>query len=85
VRYKVPIVITDSLVSDVGLAYNKLGQVASVTQADPDGAGPLPRPVTLYAYSADGRKPADPLGHVTAHSYDDLERLLTTIRTVPGR
>jgi len=51
----------------------------SVTQPDPDGAGPLTAPVTTFAYDAVGQllSTTDPLGRTTGYTYDSMGRQLT--------
>ena len=46
---------TDKLGKVSTYAHNSRGQVTSVTQPDPDGAGPLTSPVTTLAYDTLGR------------------------------
>ena len=56
--------------------YDALGRKTKETQADPDGSGPLGRPVTSFVYDADGNLTAvtDPRGFTTAYAYDGLGR-----------
>ena len=56
--------------------YDALGRKTKETQADPDGTGPLGRPVTAFAYDADGNLASitDPRGFTTAYAYDGLGR-----------
>ncbi len=53
------------------------GNTTSMTQPDPDGAGPLAAPVTSYTYDAAGNllTETDPLGNVTTYLYDSLDRV----------
>lgn len=56
--------------------YDALGRKTKETQADPDGTGPLGRPVTSFTYDADGNlaSSTDPRGFTTAFAYDGLGR-----------
>ncbi len=53
------------------------GNTTSMTQPDPDGAGPLTAPVTSYTYDTSGNllTETDPLGNVTTYAYDSLDRV----------
>jgi RHS repeat-associated protein len=65
----------------------------TVTEADPDGVGPLLAPVTSYLYDANGNRTqvtgpdpdgAGPRGAaVTTYGYDDMNRLRTTTSADP--
>ena len=64
--------------------YNKLGQVLTETQPDPDGtSGSLARPVTTYTYDANGNllTVTDALGHVTTYYYDEHDRKIMVKET----
>jgi RHS repeat-associated protein len=65
--------------------YDALGRKTKETQADPDGIGPLGRPVTAFAYDADGNLTAvtDPRGFTTASAYDGLGRKITETSADP--
>jgi RHS repeat-associated protein len=65
--------------------YDALGRKTKETQADPDGTGPLGRPVTSFAYDADGNLTSvtDPRGFTTAYAYDGLGRKITETSTDP--
>ena len=56
--------------------YDALGRKTKETQADPDGLGPLTRPVTIFSYDADGNLViiTDPRGFTTTFAYDHLGR-----------
>jgi RHS repeat-associated protein len=65
--------------------YDVLGRKTKETQADPDGTGPLGRPVTSFAYDADGNLTSvtDPRGFTTAYAYDGLGRKITETSADP--
>jgi YD repeat-containing protein len=75
--------VTDPLGNITTTAYDALGRVTSVTQADPDDAGAQTSPVTSYVYDANGNTLSitDPNGNVTTSSYDALNRQIS--RTDP--
>ncbi|NCY01809.1 MAG: hypothetical protein EBX36_02600, partial [Planctomycetia bacterium] len=56
--------------------YDALGRRTKETRADPDGAGPLDRPVTSFSFDADGHPVAvtDPRGFTTTYAWDGLGR-----------
>ena len=65
--------------------YDALGRKTSETQADPDGTGPLARPVTSFSYDADGNllTVTDPRGFTTTYAYDNLGRKITETSADP--
>jgi RHS repeat-associated protein len=65
--------------------YDALGRKTKETQADPDGAGPLGRPVTSFIYDADGNLTSviDPRGFTTAYAYDGLGRKISETSADP--
>ena len=65
--------------------YDALGRKTKESQADPDGTGPLGRPVTSFVYDADGNLTAvtDPRGFTTAYAYDGLGRKITETSADP--
>jgi RHS repeat-associated protein len=65
--------------------YDALGRKTKEMQADPDGTGPLGRPVTSFAYDADGNLASitDPRGFTTAYAYDGLGRKITETSADP--
>jgi RHS repeat-associated protein len=65
--------------------YDALGRKTKETQADPDGTGPLGRPVTSFAYDADGNLTSvtDPRGFTTAFAYDGLGRKISETSADP--
>jgi YD repeat-containing protein/autotransporter-associated beta strand protein len=65
--------------------YDALGRKTKQTQADPDGAGPLARPITTFSYDADGNLLAvtDPRGFTTTYAYDNLGRRITETSADP--
>ena len=66
-------------------AYDALDRKTSVTQPDPDGAGPLAAPVTRYGYDADGNvvSVTDPRGGVTTTAYDRAGRKTSVTQPDP--
>ena len=62
-------------------AYDALNRPISITEADPDGDGPLTAPVTLFTYDGAGNllTSTDAVGKVTENKYDVLDRLVQTI------
>ncbi len=57
-------------------AYDALGRTLTVTEPDPDGAGPLAAPLTTYAYDDDGDMVSETtLDGTTSYQYDALGRL----------
>lgn len=71
--------VTDHLGNQTTLAYNALDILTSVTHPDPDGAGPLARPITSYAYDPLKRLSGitDPDNGTTGFTYDEAGNLLT--------
>jgi autotransporter-associated beta strand protein/YD repeat-containing protein len=65
--------------------YDALGRKTKETQADPDGTGPLGRPVTSFAYDADGNLASvtDPRGFTTAYASDGLGRKISETSADP--
>jgi YD repeat-containing protein len=65
--------------SSTSYEYDNLGRRAKETEADPDGSGPLVRPVTVVSYDLDGnlRAVTDPRGFTTTYDYDSLGRKVT--------
>ena len=61
-----PLTSTDGNGKTTDYTYSPAGYVASVTGPDPDGAGPLPLPVTSYTYDGQGNvlTRVDPKGNV---------------------
>lgn len=60
-------------------SYDALGRKIRETQADPDGSGPLSRPVSSWTYDADGNQLSltDPRGFTSSYAYDALGRMTT--------
>ena len=65
--------------------YDALGRKTKETQADPDGTGPLGRPVTSFVYDADGNLSSvtDPRGFATVYAYDGLGRKIAETSADP--
>ena len=65
--------------------YDNLGRKTREWQPDPDGVGPLARPVTSFAYDADGNLTSvtDPRGFTTTYAYDGLGRKIAEISPDP--
>ena len=65
--------------------YDALGRKTKETQADPDGTGPLGRPVTSFVYDADGNLTSvtDARGFTTAFAYDGLGRKIAETSADP--
>lgn len=61
--------------------YDALNRLVKTIEADPDGAGPLPSPVTTYGYDARGNliSTTDAVGNVAQNAYDQLNRLIQSI------
>lgn len=53
--------------------HDNLDRLIRITEADPDGAGPLTSPVSEFAYDAGNNllSQTDPLGNVTSFQYND--------------
>jgi RHS repeat-associated protein len=69
------------------LAYDTAGNLVSVTEPDPDGAGPLAAPVTTYAYDAVTgllTTIVDPRGEVTTMEYDHAGKLSRIVQPCGG-
>lgn len=64
-------------------SYDALGRKIREIQPDPDGSGPLTRPVTSWTYDADGNllSLTDPRGSITSYTVDALGR--KTSETTP--
>ncbi|MEW4451991.1 RHS repeat-associated core domain-containing protein [Bremerella sp. JC817] len=62
--------------------YDALGRQVSITEPDPDGAGPLSAPTTTYTYDDEGDMVSmTTLDGTTSYDYDDLGRI--TKMTMP--
>ena len=57
-------------------AYDTLNRLTRITEADPDGIGPLPSPVTKFVYDAAGNRitTIDAEDSVTQMEYDEMGR-----------
>jgi RHS repeat-associated protein len=74
----------DAKLHRTSYGYDEANHLTSVTAPDPDGAGPVPAPVTQYAHdevgNVDSRRDANQ--HLTEYEYDDADRLARV--TYPG-
>jgi RHS repeat-associated protein len=70
---------TDPLNRVTDYTYTARGQLATITRPDPDGAGPLPRPVTTFTYDVKGRleKVTHPDATFRAFGYNTSDDLTT--------
>ncbi len=59
--------------------YDTLSRLLKQIDPDPDGAGPLASPVSLWTYDAVGNllTSTDAMGHDSKRTYDEMERLIT--------
>ncbi len=79
-----PLTITNARGYTTDFAYYASGNgkslLSTATRPDPDGAGPLGRPVYSFTYNAIGKalNVTDPTGLVTSSSYNAIGDLLTT-------
>ncbi len=79
-----PLTITNAKGYTTDFAYYASGNgkslIATATRPDPDGAGPLGRPVYSFTYNSFGKllSATDPTGLVTSSSYNAIGDLLTT-------
>ncbi len=57
--------------------YDSHNRLTQMTEADPDGSGPLTAPVTIFTYDENGNLATvtDAEGNTTQNQYDDLNRL----------
>lgn len=77
--------VIDGLGRRTQYAYDNLHRLTSLTQADPDGTGPMTSPVWHFGYDATGNRTSmtDPLGNVTQYLYDVRGRRSGTIQPDP--
>lgn len=70
---------TDAQGGVTSLVFDTYGNVLSQTDPDPDGAGPLARPVTLYTYDSLNRvtNKIDALNKYTYYTYDVAGNLIS--------
>ncbi len=70
----------DELGHRYSYVYDELNRLRTVIQPDPDGPGPLSRPVTRIEYDRAGNatKITDGLGNVERFEYDPLDRLVVS-------
>jgi RHS repeat-associated protein len=68
------------------LAYDGSGRLTSVTQPDPDGAGPQTSPVTTYGYNTAGLLSTitNPRGEITQIEYDHARKVSKIIQPCGG-
>ena len=76
----------DALGRTTSYDHDDLDRLVTVTQPDPDGAGPKPAPVRTYDYDLAGNlvRTTDPLGHATTFGYDDLNRRTSVTDALSG-
>ena len=69
--------IFDELGHRTQFEYDALNRLVKITEADPDGAGPLNSPTTTFAYDAQGNLVAttDALQNQQSFQYDALHRV----------
>lgn len=67
------VTVTDPLSRTTTFTYNELSQRTVITEADPDGGGPLTSPVTTITYDAEGqiKNVRDPLNRSTTLTYSN--------------
>jgi RHS repeat-associated protein len=77
--------VTDALGKETDYSYDNLDRLISKTDPDPDGSGPLGRPVTYYQYDAVGNLTSvvDPNLNITSYLYDSHNRLQYVIQPDP--
>ncbi len=79
-----PLTITNARGLTTDFAYYASGNgkslISTATRPDPDGAGPLTRPVYSFTYNSFGKvlNITDPTGLVTSNSYNAIGDLITT-------
>jgi RHS repeat-associated protein len=58
--------------------YDELNRLTQITEADPDGTGPLTAPLTTFSYDARGNliETSDAAGSTTINQYEALDRLV---------
>ncbi|MBM4001648.1 MAG: hypothetical protein FJ297_19305, partial [Planctomycetes bacterium] len=79
----------DALGGVTDYEYDSRGRLTRVRQPDPDGAGPLDRPESQWAYDAAGNvasegSPIWQIGYGLTHDYDDAGRRTATHRVTAG-
>jgi len=69
--------VTDPAGNTTNYAYDFYGNLLTQTEPDPDGAGPLARPVTTYVFDSVDRvtSTTDAKGGVTNYTYDNASNL----------
>ncbi|MDX1928296.1 MAG: hypothetical protein SFV81_17345, partial [Pirellulaceae bacterium] len=72
--------VTDAQSNVISYAYDYYGNLLSLTDPDPDGSGPLTRPVTVFDYDVANRltSKTDPRSGTTSYTYD-LANNLTSL------
>jgi YD repeat-containing protein len=75
-----PTQYTDPGAAVTSYSYDAKGNLLTLTEADPDGSGPLTSPVTNYTYTGRGRVATmtDPDNHTTSYAYDSRDELIQT-------
>ena len=83
-----PLTYNDGRRNETDYQYDSAGNLTQVTGPDPDGSGPLGRPVTVYTRDPGGTglvtAVSDPRQKVTSYGYDPTTHQLTSIRTPLG-
>ena len=73
-----PTAVIDANLNRTEFTFDDLNRLVRITEADPDGGGPLTSPVTEFAYDANGNIEVvtDAGGSTKTNAYDSLNRLI---------